>query len=224
MPVQEILSVADVPQNIREMIIAESETARKAERVAELEQVNSDLTSQVSELATFKQIVAEIRTTLGKDSDTIEMVAQYHGMATKLAEMLGVPYTNIEIRVQEMHEQVAEFQKKAFDGAVDSRVSELTKWDVKSPEAQKKVDAFRNTFRRAVVAELGTTRDAEKIAEVSQKLWDDEYSVVAETVVAALAGPVALVGGREKPAADTIKRGTDEEIGELAARYNPKKK
>lgn len=219
----EVVSVADVPVAIREQIIRESAVAAKAERVAELEKVNGDLTTQVAELATYKSIVAEIRTTLGKDADTVQMVAQYHGMATKLAEMLNVPFTNIESRVQEMHEQVVELKKTTFNTAVDSKIAELTDWTPKTDDGKKKVAAFRANLRRAVLAEMSGEQDAEKIAETANKLWDAEFSTLAESVVAQLGGPAALVGSKP-PVIPAGVAATDEQLNEWAGRYNQSRK
>jgi hypothetical protein len=140
----EVVSVADVPVAIREQIIRESDLAVKAGRVAELEQVNDDLTAQVAELATYKSIVAEIRTTLGANADIPVLVAEYYGAVSKLTQMLGVQdVASISVRVEEMQSVVSEFKKKTFENAVDSKIAELTDWTPRTDEGKKKVAAFR---------------------------------------------------------------------------------
>lgn len=213
--VKEIVTAADVPQHIREQIVRESEVAKKAERVSELEKQNTDLQTQVKELAQYKSIVAEIRTTLGENADIPTLVAEYYGAVSKLTTMLGVKdVASISVRVEEMQTVVAEFEKKAFDGAVETQVAELTNWKTTTVDGQKKVDTFRKNFKRTLVAELGSERAPEKIAEVAKVLWDGEYSILGQAIVAELGGPAALVGGKVNPAlsgGSQSGRMTDEE-------------
>lgn len=187
------VTLADVPQTVREQIIKQYETEGKAERVAELEQANANLQSQVTELATYKSIVAEIRANIGKDTDTVQIVTEYHTMATKLAELLGVPYTNITVRIEEMHEQLAEMATKAFTHEVDDQIAKLTNWNATSAGAKAKVAAFRNTMKRAVLAEIGAERVVARVAEVAQKLWDEEFQLLGQSIVRELGGPSAAI-------------------------------
>ena len=218
--VKEIVSVADVPQVIREQIIKESEVAKKAERVSELESTVTQLQTEVKELTQYKQIVLEIRSTIGKDADTGAAVAEYHKVGTALAEMLGVDFANVTITVQEMHEAIKEFRKAAFEGAVDTQVSELTNWNATSDAGKAKVAAFRKNFKRTMVAELGSERAPEKIAEVAKRLWDDEYSVLGQAVVAELGGPAALVGGKANPTFGGAPKISDETLDKEAKKFN----
>lgn len=208
--VREITSAAEVPVAIREQIIQEAEVAAKVEKVAELTTRVSEMEGQVAELVQYKQIVMEIRSTLGKDTDTAAAVAEQHAMASRLAEMLGVDYSNITITVSEMHEAVKEFKRKEFEGAVDTKVAELTNWNAQSDASKAKIASFRKTFRRNVLAELGTERTPEKIAEIATKLWDEEFNVLGAAVVAELGGPSAFVGGRENPKPTGANPITDE--------------
>jgi len=218
--VREITSAADVPQPIREQIIRESEVAVKAARVAEVEQENAGLKTQIAELATYKQICAEISTTLGPNVDAVPMIVMYHDMATKLAEMMGVPFATIDIKIREMHEQLESLQAEAFDAAVDTTVGELTNWSPKTDAGKSQVAAFRKNFKRAVLGELGSDKKSEKLAEIAKKLWDDEFGTLAETVVAALSGPAAIVPGKDKPAGFTPGfKPTDEQLSEYARKY-----
>ena len=214
-PVREISSINDVPQAIREQIIKQAQIEADASRVRELE-------SQVNEMRQYASIIAEIRTTLGKDTDIVSTFNEYHEQMTKLAEMLGIPYTNITLRVEEMHEQVAEMAKRDFESAVSAQVAELTNWRTNSEAASKKVDTFRKSMRRAVISELGAERSPEKIAEVSKKLWDEEYGVMSQSLIAELGGPAAVIGGK-KPEPTGKVTVSDEELTELGSRYLPNK-
>lgn len=194
------ITINDVPAQVREQIIAQAQGNVNAQRVKELETANTELQTQVSELATFKTIVAEIRANIGKDTDTVQIVTEYHTMANKLAELLGVPYTNITVKVEEMHEQVAEMRKSAFDRVVDDQIAELTNWNPRDDAGKQRVASFRKTLRRATLTELGDKRDEAAVKETVTKLWDEEYEVLGEAVVRELAGPGAVVAPtRQKP-------------------------
>jgi len=202
-PQMENMTVADVPQNIREQIIRGYETEEKAQRVAELEQKLQTAEervkvaeAQVAEAASWKSIVAEIRSTIGKDTDTVQIIAEYHNQITKLAEMLGVPFSNITVKVEEMHEQVAEMKEAAFEGAVVAEVEKRTAWKVNNPKVQEQVKAFRNSFKKAILAEMGDERATERIAETATGLWDSEYSLIAQGLLTTLGGPAAAIGGK----------------------------
>lgn len=203
----DILTAADVPQNIREQIIKESQVSG---RVAELETRNMQLEQQVTEMATYKTIVAEIRATIGKDTETVQVVTEYHNMAMKLAELMGVPYSNICIKVEEMHEQVAEMRRGEFTRAVDDKIAEFTRWNTAGkPEAEKRVNDFRAAVKARLVGALNG--DTAKIAETAQTIWDAEFKSIAELIVQSLAGPAAIVGGNTPPN-NKVKTYTPEEI------------
>jgi len=213
--VREITSIDEVPVAIREQIIKESEVAKQATRVAEME-------TQVKELAQYKSIVAEIRTTLGENADIPTLVAEYYGAVSKLTTMLGVKdVASISVRVEEMQTVVAEFEKKAFEGAVDGKIAEFTNWNVTTDANKAKVANFRETFKDVLVSKIGSERAPDKIAEIAGKLWTDRFELLGKSVVAELGGPAAMVGGKEHV---TPANGapTDEQLKEWAARYQSK--
>lgn len=209
------ITAADVPQTVREQIIAESEAGKKLARVSELEGRIAKQDTQIAELAQYKSIVAEIRTTLGANADIPVLVAEYYNAVSKLTTMLGVQdVASISVRVEEMQTVVAEFTKKAFEGAVDSKVAELTsKLDSKTDAGKIKVASFRKLLRGALVTELGTERSAEKIAEMADKVWSDGFNLISESLVKELVGPSALIGGKENPKPEGAQDGrmSDEE-------------
>lgn len=221
--IREITSAADVPQAIREQIIAESEAGKKLARVSEMETRISELETQLAEQAQYKSIVAEIRTTLGANSDIPTLVAEYYNAVSKLTTMLGVQdVASISVRVEEMQTVVAEYAQKAFEGAVDTKVAELTsKLDAKTDAGKAKVAAFRKTLRSAVVAQLGGEKSTEKIAEIGDKVWGDGFELISQSIVAELVGPAALVGGRDnpKPEGSGSSKISDEELKKNAQQY-----
>lgn len=207
--VPEEITIVDVPSGVREQIIREAKLEASAGRVSELQTELTEAKQQLAEMATYKSIVAEIRGTIGQDADTVQVVAEYHAMATKLAELFGVPYTNVTVRIEEMHEQVAEMRQREFESAIDAQVAELTNWTVLTDDGKAKVAAFRKQVRRAIVGEIAG--DATKLKETAERLWQEEFEPLATGFVAELSGPAAIVRDKEQSrarTADTYK--TDE--------------
>ena len=97
--------------------------------------------------------------------------------------------------VSELQSTIAEYRQQQFTAALDARIAELTNWQVKGEDAEKKLKAFRNTFKSHVVNKLGDERTAEKVSEVVDAVWSD-LQPLAETVRDALAGPAAVVSSR----------------------------
>jgi hypothetical protein len=214
----EITSIADVPQAIREQIIAQAEGSANAERVKELEQqLQTQATTNaqrvreleqqaqthettIAELKKSATVVAEIYTVLGEDADVVTVVREMHTTLTALANQLGVKFADVSVRVSEMHEQVAEMRQQAFDRVVDDQIAELTNWAVRDEIGKQRVVSFRKTLRRAALAELVDKRDEKTIAETVKKLWDEEFQTLGEAVVKELAGPGAIVPqSRQQP-------------------------
>lgn len=197
-----ITSVSDVPETIREQIIRDAKIQADAARVAELE-------TQVSELAKYKSIVAEIRGTVGQDADIVTTFTEYHAAITRLAELMGVPYTNVTVRVEEMHEQIAEMKKREFENTLTERIAEFTNWNVKTDTGRKSLEALRSAFKRALVSELAGATDETKIQDVAARLWENEFRLIAETIKATLGGPSAALlpqkrdGGDDRAALET---------------------
>ena len=214
--VTEIRDVNDVPVTIREQIarqaVADADRDNKLGRVAEMETELGEL-RPLKEMARYKSIVAEIRSTVGDEADMVQVLTNYHAQMTKLAEMMGVPYSNIVVKVEEMHEQVAEMRRKEFDGVIDTRVAEMTPWNAANDTAKQKVTAFRSGFRRAIVAGIGTdtaNRTPEKVAEIAQGLWDSEFGLLAPGIIREIAGPAALIPSKPNTVPTT---------GDSAAKY-----
>lgn len=230
-PIQ-ITSLSDVPQSLREQIareaIRQADLEGKAQRLAELEQEVPELRQQVAEAATYKTLVTEIRATIGKDTDTLAVITEYHTQITKLAEMLGVPFTNIVVKVEEFHEQIAEIKRGAFSGQVGQVIAELTKPmdGVTKDEHKTKRDKFRANFQNRVVTEMAAVDDAERtperIKETATKLWDEEYSLFSEALVREFAGPNALIPPSTTNTIASTGGPTDAELAARGQRFVPK--
>lgn len=203
-----ITSVSDVPETIREQIIREAKIKADAGRVSELEE-------QISELAKYKSIVAEIRGTVGQDADIVTTFTEYHAAITRLAELMGVPYTNVTVRVEEMHEQIAEMRAREFESALAGRIAEFTDWTVKTDSGKASLEALRSAFKRVLIAELKGEQSEAKIQEVALRLWENEFRVIAESVKTTLGGPSVALLPVKKDAGD-VRAAVDTEDGRQA--------
>lgn len=202
----EINSVSDVPETIREQIIRDAKVRADASRVSELETQNQQLTSQIAEMRQYATVIGEIRGVLGPDADVSKVVAEYHTQMTKLSETLGVTYTNVGVRVEEMHEQIKEMKQKDFARGISDKVVEFTNWPVVKEDDKKRLAQIRASFQKRLESEAAG--DATKIAEIATTVWTNEFQLVGEMFVTTLGGPAAIVGGKS-PASnspvDTLK-------------------
>ena len=202
----EINSVSDVPETIREQIIRDAKVRADASRVSELETQNQQLTSQIAEMRQYATVIGEIRGVLGPDADVSKVVAEYHTQMTKLSETLGVTYTNVGVRVEEMHEQIKEMKQKDFTRGISDKVVEFTNWPVVKEDDKKRLAQIRASFQKRLESEAAG--DATKIAEIATTVWTNEFQLVGEMFVTTLGGPAAVVGGKtpaNNSPVDTLK-------------------
>lgn len=220
------VTLADVPQAVREQILQEAGVKTRLTEMEStltavtkaLEKVPGEkLTDKVAELVQYQRIVAEISANIDPKQDVVQVFSEYQNSISKLAEMLGVPYTNITLRVEQMHEQIAEMKRKEFDGVVNTKVAEMTPWKAPNEKAQEKVDALRRNFKRTVLAELNGATEATKVAEIAQKVWDADFKLLAEMLVRELGGPPAIVGGAANDGSPV--KISDEQLQEWGTRY-----
>lgn len=178
---------------------------------AELEQENPDMNKEqlIAEL-TAGDIPAALR-------DQIVAEAQAAGSNQRTIAELRQQVTDRDALVAELQTTVAEYQRQRFDTDLDTRIAELTAWNVTGDANLAKVAAFRRTLKSRIVAELGEERDADKVAETVTAMWTD-LQPLAETLRDALAGPPAAVGA--KPAGrQAWKDELVSKAGELRAQY-----
>ncbi len=156
---------------------------------AELEQGDPEMTKEelIAEL-TAGDIPQELREQIIGEAQSRSQTA------TTIAE-LQQQIADRDAMVTELQGSIAEQQRTQFETDLDSRVAELTDWQVTGEDAESRLGAFRRTLRARIVAELGDQRDSETVAETVQTVWDD-MEPLAETLRDKLAGPAAAVGGR----------------------------
>jgi len=105
--------------------------------------------------------------------------------------------TELQTTVSELQATVAEYQRREFDALLDSRVAELTAWQVTTEENKRRLESFRRTLRNSIVSKLAGQHEATVVAETIDAVWAD-LQPIAETVRDALAGPAAVVSGKVK--------------------------
>jgi hypothetical protein len=181
---------------------------------AETTQENPDMDKQtiIAEL-TVGDIPASLR------DQIIAEAGQRNSQATRIAE-LQQQVEDTTALLTTAQETIAEFQRAKFEAGIDSRVAELTNWQVRGEEAQKKLAAFRRTLKARIVAELGDDRDETTVAETVQTVWTD-LEPLAETLRDGLAGPAAVIGGKGRSVTDRAAW-RDELVakaGQLRAQY-----
>jgi hypothetical protein len=156
---------------------------------SEFEQENPGMTKEeLLKSLTLADVPANIREQIVSD-------AQAQSSATQTVAELRTQVSDRDTLITELQTSVAEFRRREFDGAIDTRVAELTNWKITGDAAKAKLDSFRRTLRSRIVSELGAERDADKIKTVIETVWAD-LQPLAETVRDALAGPPALVSSK----------------------------
>lgn len=195
-PMTEI-TAADVPQAIREQIIAEAsemnELRQKATRVTELEAQITSLQSEVQEMRQYAVLVAEIRTMLPAEADVAETMRGYHEAITQLVNTLGVgSYSDICVKVEEMHSVVQELTRKQHAAAIESAASRLTNWNVTAPAHKQAVAALRNAVAKRLQSELVNV-PVDQIDAEADRIWTAEFAELARVTISQIAGPVAFV-------------------------------
>jgi len=153
---------------------------------------------------TIKDIPAQLREAI---------IAEYQekeGVKTKIAELteerdkLATTVSELEQERDELTQKVSELEEEIkkrdlmreqeeFELAVVGLVREYVNWEHTDEDVLKKRDWLRRKFKADVMNELGEERDPEKVKTVAEKVWTDEYKDVAETFLASIAGPSAVV-------------------------------
>lgn len=192
------ITLNDVPEAIREQIVAEGKLKLDAGRVTELEQKLAAAEQQVTEMRQQTEIVGEIRALIGGDNtvDLLGVIRQMQGTLSGLANTLGVDAALVETRVSELYVSAQEMRQTEFTRRVSDAVAEFTNWPTRTPEQAKKVTQLRQTMQRMLEAQVKVGDDAETIKQRAQTVWDEELSEIGAAVRQALVGPAAIVGGK----------------------------
>jgi hypothetical protein len=194
---ESIVTLNDVPTEIREQIIAEARLKSDASRVAEMEAQLTEANAKIAELLQYGQLIGTIRATLGVTDDVSAKVTEMYNTLSALRAILGHD-ANIEVAVAEMHQSIGEMKRATFERAVTDVVAELTNWNVKTQNGQAKLASLRNMLKGAIVSQMGTSMDVERLRETAQSVLTGDLQVVTEAVREALSGGPAMVGAAPK--------------------------
>lgn len=204
------VTLADVPDAVRQQIIQQfSEKADlegKAKRVTELEvqmktlgDEKAKLEETVAQMRQYAAVVSEICTTLGEDADVVAVVRQMHEVLSQVSQIAGVEWTDLTVRIEEMHVTVAEMAKTQFEHTLEAEIAKVTDWNVTSDEGKAKLGALRRNLSRAAVVQMGDALSVEGVAAAVKAAWEDpDFQVLAEMTRQSLAGPAALIAGQDR--------------------------
>lgn len=195
-PVPDEITINDVPQRVREMIIEQAQGAASTQRVAELQAELSAAAERVAELEQSHQIVTALAEQGGVEPGQI--VTTVAEMRTVLQGITGhievESVSEIPTRIQEMVTRINDFARKEREATIQGRVSEMTKdWQV-SKKGQERLEKMNLTFSKRVLSELTLDADEDRIKETVNTIWDEEFKDQAETIRETLAGPPAAFG------------------------------
>lgn len=163
-------------------VTAQMETETEIEEVTEMnrEELIAELTAGDIPQGVREQIVREWQAQSDVQAQIAELTGERDGAQKQASEL---------------QTQLDQYLVREFDARLDARIAELIDWQVQGEEAQKKLDALKNQLRARILAEMGTDRKVERIAEVGDTVWA-ELKPLAEMVRDALSGPRAIVSGK----------------------------
>ena len=154
------------------------------------------------DMPTKAEIIAELTT---KDipqtlRDQLAAEWQADNQQTSTIAELTQQVSDRDTVITELRKEIEQVRIAEFEAAVDGVVAEFVKMEPKDDAGKEKVAALQRMFRAQVVAEMGSERDKKTLKDKAQKIWDEQFKVIAETVRDALAGPSAFVSGKGRAA------------------------
>lgn len=158
-----------------------------AEMETEQEPIMADKAQVIAEL-TVADIPAPLR-----DAIVAEATRQDETLTT-IAELTSTVAAKDEV-ISELNQQIETYRRAGVEAAVDSRVAELTDWQVRDDEGKAKLAKLRNLLRGQIMTRLGDNLQTERVAEIAEDAWTD-LQPLAEMIRDALAGPAAIVKGK----------------------------
>lgn len=118
----------------------------------------------------------------------VKEYAESNKTQTRVAELEG-QVGQRDARIAELTTQLGTFQRSDFETKLTAKIAEMVE-----------LEPLRSTVRRIVVAELG--KDCLDLAKaetaIKEYVETDDYKMIAKGVVAELAGPSAIIGGKGK--------------------------
>lgn len=151
---------------------------------------------QEQDMPTKDEILAELTAQELPGGLREQVIAEYQAQArtTETIAELEQSVSDRDTVISELRGQLTQVREREFDSALTGIVAEFVTLSATSEQGKTRVDALRRMFRGQVLAELGAERDPDKAREVAERVWSEQFQVIAETVRDALAGPAAAVG------------------------------
>lgn len=158
-----------------------------SEMETEQEPIMADKAQVIAELT-----LADIPATL-RDAIVAEASKQDETQAT-IAELTSTVTAKDEV-ISELNKQVDAFRLERLTAAIDTRVAELTDWQVTDDAGKEKLKKMRDLLKSQILTRLGSDPKAERVAEMADAAWED-LKPIAEMMRDALSGPAAIVNGK----------------------------
>jgi hypothetical protein len=200
-------------------VLREEINGMKLERDAALKKAE-EAEKQTQEARRYASVVGSIRVNLGYGDDVsddalVPKITEMYNQLQRLAEMLGND-ASIEVAVAELLSSRETAQKLEAEQRLDAAVRFYTEaWNVQTEAGKAKVTALHKQFRRAILAE---TKEGETPDVVAARVWDEEFKDVAESILASIGGPGAVISAKTNDKESSTKP-SKEEIDAMASRF-----
>lgn len=148
---------------------------------------SDDRSNDMDKTELIKQLTAaDIPATLREQ--IVKEYAETNKTQSRVAE-LETQVNQRDARITELTTQLGTFQRSDFEAKLTAKIAEMVD-----------LEPLRSTVRRIVLAEIG--KDCLDLAKAETAIKEyvdtDDYKTIAKGVVAELAGPSAIVGGKGK--------------------------
>lgn len=193
------LTLADVPQNVREQIIREAQLQADAGRVKELETKLQEAEKQVKEAREHSVVVGQIRAIVGEGVDVLKVVAEMAKGVDMLRQKFNVGAdVNVFVTFEEWHSRMVEVQAREFAGRVEKAVEAITPFKVNDDKNKQRLSALRESTKKAAMLKLKGGETPEQVEVIVKQVYEaPEIQVVAEMLRDLAGGPAAFVTGKD---------------------------
>lgn len=160
------MELKDIPENLRQQIIAEAQVQADAKRVNEIQAESEQRGQRITEL---EGNLAE------RETEIQSLRAAQEAAQQQLADL-----------------QNARFERELTD-LVEAKTKS---WNLTTEEQRKDVAALHKLVKEAAAREVGDNRTIELATQVVERLWSSDYKLFVEAIVVKLSGPAAVVNGQ----------------------------
>lgn len=159
--------------------------------------ITAEITQQEKDEMTKDELISELKVAdipaVLREAIISDAMRQDETTST-IAELTNEVKAKDEV-ISELKGQVETYRRAGVEAAVDSRVAELTDWQVRDEEGKGKLAKLRALLRGQIMTRMGDDLKTERVAEIADAAWTD-LQPLAEMIRDALAGPPAIVKGK----------------------------